>query len=84
MINRSRISLIMGLIRPEHLELFVLQLETNAEFDFVYTLASTNINQLAPKFVEMYVTKRSQMSSTLDLIRTEHLELSALELEELL
>ena len=33
-----------------------------AESDFVYTLASTNINQSAPNLVKMYVTIRSRMS----------------------
>ena len=73
MTNRSLIRLIMGLIRPEHLQLFALELEKNAEIDFVYTLASTNINQSALTLVEMYVTIRSWMSYTMDLIRTEHL-----------
>ena len=63
----------MGYIRPEHSELFALELEKNADFDFMYALASTNINQSSPNLVEMYVTIRSQMSSTMDLIRTEHL-----------
>ena len=74
----------MDIIGLEHSELFALVLEKNAEFDFVYTQASTNINQSAPNLVKMYVTIRSQMSYTMDLIRTEHLELSALELNELL
>ena len=39
----------------------------------VYTLASTIINQSAPNLVEMYVTVRSRMNYTMDLIRTEHL-----------
>ena len=65
MTNRSRASLIMGKIGPEHSELhvFALKLEKKkAEFDFVYTLASTNINQSAPNLVQMYVTIRSRMS----------------------
>ena len=82
MTNRSQIRLIMGIIRPEHSELFALELEKIAEFDFVYTLASTNINQSSPNLVEMYVTIRSWMSYTIDLIRIEHLELSSLELEK--
>ena len=45
---RSRMSSIMGQIEPEHLELFALELRKIAEYDFVYTLASTNINQSAP------------------------------------
>ena len=38
-------SLIMGQIEPEHSEFFALEFGKNAESDFVYTLASTNINQ---------------------------------------
>ena len=63
-------SLIMDIIGPEYLELFTLELEEIAEFDFVYTLASTNINQSAPNLVKMYVTTRSRMSYTINLIRT--------------
>ena len=40
-------SLIMGPIGPEQLELFALELGKIAAFDFVYSLASTNINQSA-------------------------------------
>ena len=42
---RSRMSSIMGQIGPEHPELFALEFEKIAETDFVYTLASPNINQ---------------------------------------
>ena len=42
---KSRMSLIMGQIEPEHSELFALEFGKIAESDFVYTLASTNINQ---------------------------------------
>ena len=52
----------MGIIGQGNLELFALKLEKIAEFDFEYTVASTNINQSAPNMVEMYVTLRSQMS----------------------
>ena len=41
---KSRISLIMGQIEPEHPELFALEFGKNGESDFVYTLTSTNIN----------------------------------------
>ena len=44
---------IMGLIGPEQLELFALELGKIAPFDFVYSLAYTNINQLAPNLVTM-------------------------------
>ena len=84
MTNRSLTSLIMGIIGQQHSELFALHLEKIAEFDLVYTQASTNIHQSVPNLLEMYVTITSWMSYTMDLIRTEHLELSALELEKLL
>ena len=53
---RSCMSSIMGQIECEHLELFALEFGKIAESDFVYTLASTNINQSAPNLVKMYVT----------------------------
>ena len=54
--NRVSMSLIMGPIGPEQLELFVLELGKIAAFNFVYSLASTIINQLAPNLVTMYVS----------------------------
>ena len=42
---KSQMSLIMGQIEPEHSELFALEFGRIAESDFIYTLASTNINQ---------------------------------------
>ena len=39
----------MGQIRPEHPQLFALEFGKIAESDFVYTLASTNINQSLTK-----------------------------------
>ena len=59
---RSLMSLIMGQIETEHLELFALEFGKIAETDFVYTLAFPNINQSAPNLVKMYVTIRSRMS----------------------
>ena len=56
---RSRISLIMGMIRPEHPELFAPELGKVAEFYFVYTLASTNINKSSPNLAKMNTTVRS-------------------------
>ena len=51
---------------------------------FVYTLASTNINQSArSNLVQMYMAIRSSMSSIMELIGPELSELSALELENL-
>ena len=46
-------NLIMGPIGPEQLELFALELGKIVTFDFLYSLASTNINQLAPNLVSM-------------------------------
>ena len=76
-------SSIMGQIEREHPELFSLEFGKIAEYDFVYTLSSTNIDQSAPNSVKMYLITRSQMSVILDLIRLELFELSALELENL-
>ena len=71
-------SLIMGQIELEHTELFALEFGKFAEYDFVYTLASTNINQSTLNLVKMYVIIRSQMRLIMDLSK-----LSALELENL-
>ena len=64
-------SSIMGQIESEHPELFALEFGKIAESDFVYTLASTNINQSALHLVKMYVTIRSWMSSIMNLIKPE-------------
>ena len=77
---RSQMSLIMGQIESERLELFALDFGKMAESDLVYTLASTNINQSAPNLVKMYVTiLRSPMSLIMDLIRPCRTVLFALE-----
>ena len=76
-------STITGQIEPEHPELFALEFGKIAKYDFVYSLASTNIDQSAPNLVIMYVTIRSQMSWIMDLIGPELSELSALELQNL-
>ena len=68
---RAWMSSIMGQIEAEHRLLFALEFGKIAESDFVYTLASTNINQSAPNLVKMYVTIRSWMSSIMDLIKLE-------------
>ena len=62
-------SSIIGQIEPEHLELFALEFGKIAEYDFVYTLGSTNINQLAPNLVKMFSTIRSRMSLIMYQIR---------------
>ena len=74
-------SLIMGQIELEHPELFALEFGIISESDFVYTPASTNIDQSAPNLAKMYMTIRSRMSSIMDVIRLELSELSTLELE---
>ena len=66
----------MEQIKPE---LFALELGKIVETDFVYTLASPNINQSSPYLVKMYVTIRSRMSSIMDSIGTELSELFTLE-----
>ena len=83
MLIRSRMSLIMGQIEVEHLELFALEFGKIAENDFVYTLSSTNINQSGPNLVKVYISIRSRVSLIMELIGPELSELSALELENL-
>ena len=74
-------SSILGQIESEHPKLFAVEFGKIAESYFVYTPASTNIDQSAPNLVKMYMTIRSHMSSFMDVIRTELSELSTLELE---
>ena len=77
-------SSILGQIESEHPELFALEFGKIAESDFVYTPASTNIDQSTPDLVKMYMTVRLRMSLIMDLIETElYPELSALEFENL-
>ena len=79
MSTRSQMNSIMEQIKQEHPELFVFEFGKIAESDFVYTLASTNINKSAPKLDKMYVTIRSWMRSIMDLIGPELSELFPLE-----
>ena len=55
----------------------------NCRIWLVYTLASTNIDQLTPNLVKMYMTIRLRMTVIMDPIRRELYELSALELKNL-
>ena len=80
---RSQMSSIIGQIEQEHLELFALEFRKIAKYDFVFTLASTNINQSAPNLVQMCMTIRARMSSIMELIGLELIKLSALEYENL-
>ena len=50
-----------------------------AMFDFVYTLASANINQSVPNLATVYMPIRSWMSLTMGQIESEHPQLFALE-----
>ena len=83
MSNRIGMSSIMGPIAPKQLELFGLEFGKIAAIDFVYSLASTNINQSAPNLVTMYMSLRSQMSSIMGQIIPDQSVLSALEIEKL-
>ena len=56
-------SSIMDLIGPKLSELFALEFAKIAESGFVYTLACTNVNQLVPNMVTIYMTMRSWKSS---------------------
>ena len=76
-------SLIMGQNGPDQLELFALELGKIAAFDFVYFLVSTNINQLTPNLVTMYMSIRSQMSLIMGQVIPDQSVLSALEIEKL-
>ena len=54
----------MGQIESEHPELFALEfgkIGKIAESNFVYTLATANVDQLVPNMVLMYVTERVQL-----------------------
>ena len=59
--TRSRMSSIMGQIELEYPELYALEFGKIAEYDFVYPLSFTNIDQSAPNFVKMYVIIRYRM-----------------------
>ena len=62
-------SSIMDLIGPELFELIALELAKSAEYDFVYTLAPTNVDQLVPNMVTLYMTMTSYISSIMGQIR---------------
>ena len=52
---RSGMRLNMDLMGPELSELFPLEFAKIAESDFVYTIASTNLDQLVPNIVTLYM-----------------------------
>ena len=53
--------LIMDLIGPELSELFPLEFRKIAASDFVYTIASTNVDQLVPNMVTVHMTMNLNM-----------------------
>ena len=66
-------SSIMELIRPELFELSALELKKFAIFDFVYTLASANIDQSVPNLATIYMPIRSRMSSIMSQIEPQYI-----------
>ena len=72
----------MGLIEPEQLELFSLELWKIAAFNFVYSQTSTNINQSAPNLVTMNMSIRSRMSLIMGQVILDQLVLSVLEVDK--
>ena len=68
---KCRMSSILGQIESEHPKLFAVEFGKIAESGFVYTLASTNIDQSTSDLVKMYVTIRLRMSLIMDLIGPE-------------
>ena len=58
----SWMCLIIDLIGSELSGLFALEFAKIAESDFVYTLASTNLDQLLPNMVTIHMTMSSWMS----------------------
>ena len=68
----------MDLIGPELFELSAFELE-NLPYLTVYTLASANIDQSVPNLATIYMPIRSQMSSIMEQIEAEYLELFVLE-----
>ena len=52
---RSQMSLIMDEIRPKLSELFALEFAEVAESDFIYTQASTNVDQYVPTKWSQYI-----------------------------
>ena len=79
MFMRAWMSSIMGQIKQEHPELFALEFRKIVESDYVYTLASANIDQSVPNLATIYVSIKSRMSPIMGQIESEHPKLFALE-----
>ena len=71
-------SSIMNLIGPELFELSAPEFE-NLPYLTLFTLASANIDQSVPNLATIYIPIKSQMSSIIGQIESEHPELFALE-----
>ena len=67
----------------EQPELFALELGKIAAFNFVFSLASTNINQSAQNLVTMYMSTIFRMSLNMGQVIPDQSVLSALETEKL-
>ena len=76
-------SLIIGPIGLEQLELFALELGKIAAFDFVYSLASTSISQSVQKLVTVNMSIRFQMSLIMGQVIPDQSVLSAPKIEKL-
>ena len=68
-------SSIMDIIGPELSKLSALELENFSIFDFVYSLASANIDQSVPNMATICIPIKSRMSLILGQIESEHLKL---------
>ena len=66
-------------IGPELSELSALEFEIFAIFDYVYSLASANIDQSVPNLATIHMPMRALMSVIMGQIEPEHRELFALE-----
>ena len=79
MTTRARMSSIMEAIGPELSELSALELKKIAIFDYVYSLASANIDQSVPNLATIHMPMRARMSLIMGQIEPLHPELFALE-----
>ena len=79
MTTRARMSSIMEAIGPELSELSALELKKFAIFDYVYSLASANIDQSVPNLATIHMPMRARMSLIMGQIEPLHPELFALE-----
>ena len=79
MTTRARMSFIMEPIGPELSELSALEFQKFAIFDYVYSLASANIDQSVPNLVTIHMPLRAGRSSIIGQIEPEYPELFALD-----